>query len=48
MTWDIFKKAFLDRFFPREKKEAKVEEFIDLYQQSMSHIVPGVSDVLTE
>ena len=30
MTWDIFKKAFIDRFFPRDKREAKVEEFINI------------------
>ena len=32
MTWEVFKKAFLDRFFPREKREAKVVEFINLLQ----------------
>jgi len=32
----VFKKAFLDRFFPREKREAKVEEFINLHQGGMS------------
>ena len=36
MTWEIFKKAFLDRFFPREKGEAAVEEFINLHQGVMS------------
>ena len=28
MTWEVFKKTFLDRFFPREKREAKVVDFI--------------------
>ena len=36
MTWEILKKAFLDRFFPRENREAKVEEFINLRQGGMS------------
>ena len=36
MTWEIFKKSFLDRFLPREKRETKVEEFINLYQGGMS------------
>ena len=35
MTWEIFKNDFLDRFFPREKTEAKVEEFINLCQGGM-------------
>ncbi|XP_015081364.1 uncharacterized protein LOC107024983 [Solanum pennellii] len=26
VTWEIFKKAFHDRFFPKEQREAKVEE----------------------
>ena len=32
MIWEIFRKAFLDIFFPREPREAKVEEFINLRQ----------------
>ena len=24
VTWEVFKKAFLDRFFPRDKREAKM------------------------
>ena len=36
MTSDIFKKAFLDRFFPREQREAKVVEFINLLQGVIS------------
>ena len=32
VTWEIFKKDFLDRFFPREMREAKVVEFIHLHQ----------------
>ena len=35
-TWEVFKKTFLDRFFPREKREAKVVEFINLRQGGMS------------
>ena len=36
MTWETFKKTFLDRFFPRENREAKVVEFINLRQGEMS------------
>ena len=36
VTWEVFKKAFVDRFFPREQREAKVEEFINLCQGGMS------------
>ena len=32
VTWDVFKKSFLDRFFPRYKREAKVVKFINLRQ----------------
>ncbi|KAK4733731.1 hypothetical protein R3W88_007992 [Solanum pinnatisectum] len=30
--WEVFKNAFHGRFFPRENREAKVEEFINLCQ----------------
>ena len=33
---EIFKKVFLDRLFPREMREAKVVEFINLRQGGMS------------
>ena len=36
VTWELFNKAFLDRFFPREKKEDKVEELSNLHQGGMS------------
>ena len=36
ITWDILKNAFLEKFFPREKREAKVEEFINLRKGGMS------------
>ena len=36
MTWEIFKKAFLDRFVHRELREAKVEEFTNHWQGGMS------------
>ena len=32
ITLELFKIAFLERFFPREMREAKVEEFINLKQ----------------
>ena len=36
MTWEIFKRAFLNRFFLREIIEAKVVKFINLCQGGMS------------
>ena len=36
MTWEISKKLFINRFFPKEKRESKVEEFINLHQGGMS------------
>ena len=36
MTWDILKTASLERFFPKEQREAKVEEFINQRQGCMS------------
>ncbi|KAH0644862.1 hypothetical protein KY284_032746 [Solanum tuberosum] len=36
IDWEVFKKTFLDRFFPQEKREANVEEFINLCQGGMS------------
>ena len=36
LTWEIFNKAFLDRFFPRKMREVKVLEFINLRQEGMS------------
>ena len=36
VTWEIFKKDFLDKFFPRKKREAKVVELINLCQGGMS------------
>ena len=36
VTWDMFERAFLDWFFPRELRKAKVEEFINLHQGAMS------------
>ena len=35
-TWEILKKTFLDRLFPREMREAKVVKFINLHQGGMS------------
>ena len=32
-TWEIFKKAFIDRFFPREMKEPKVVELMNVPQE---------------
>ena len=36
VTWELFKTTFLERFFPRDMREAKVEEFINLKQGSMT------------
>ncbi|XP_049375775.1 uncharacterized protein LOC125840853 [Solanum verrucosum] len=36
ISWEVFKKAFIDKLFPREKREEKVEELINLRQGSMS------------
>ncbi|KAH0647574.1 hypothetical protein KY285_032822 [Solanum tuberosum] len=36
VTWECFTRAFLDTFFPRELREAKAQEFMDLWQGSMS------------
>ena len=35
VMWELFKTTFLERFFPREMREAKVE-FINLKQGSMT------------
>ncbi|KAK4726954.1 hypothetical protein R3W88_031871 [Solanum pinnatisectum] len=36
IDWEVLKKVFFDRFFPHEKREAKVEEFINHRQGSMN------------
>ncbi|XP_049363665.1 uncharacterized protein LOC125828397 [Solanum verrucosum] len=36
IEWEMFKFAFLDRFFPFEMRQTKVLEFISLCQRSMS------------
>ena len=36
IEWEEFKEAFLGRYFPREMRECKVEEFINLRQGNMS------------
>ncbi|XP_069154460.1 uncharacterized protein [Solanum lycopersicum] len=36
ITWELFKKVFLGRFFPRAMIESKVEEFINLKQDSVT------------
>ena len=35
IIWELFKTTILERFFPREMREAKVDEFINLIQGSM-------------
>ncbi|XP_069144520.1 uncharacterized protein [Solanum lycopersicum] len=35
-TWEVFKRSFLNRFFPREKREYKVLEFINLSRGGIS------------
>lgn len=34
--WYKFKNSFLDYFVPRELREAKVEEFVNLKQEGMT------------
>ena len=36
MTWQLFEDAFLDKFFLLEMREAKIEEFMNLRQGSMT------------
>ncbi|WMV58487.1 hypothetical protein MTR67_051872 [Solanum verrucosum] len=36
IEWEVFKSTFLDRFFPQEFRDAKVEEFINLRQGGMN------------
>ncbi|XP_049381677.1 uncharacterized protein LOC125846323 [Solanum stenotomum] len=36
ITWECFNEAFVDKFFPRELREAKSQEFMNLTQGSMS------------
>ncbi|WMV08081.1 hypothetical protein MTR67_001466 [Solanum verrucosum] len=36
ITWECFSETFLDRFFPRELREAKAQEFMNLRQGSIS------------
>ncbi|WMV41725.1 hypothetical protein MTR67_035110 [Solanum verrucosum] len=36
ITWDCFSETFLDRFFPRELREVKAQEFMNLRQGSMT------------
>ncbi|KAH0643768.1 hypothetical protein KY289_034742 [Solanum tuberosum] len=36
VTWDCFTGSILDRFFPRELRETKAQEFMNLKQGSMS------------
>ncbi|KAH0644538.1 hypothetical protein KY284_032422 [Solanum tuberosum] len=35
ICWEVFKRAFLDRFFPRQKRLGRVEEFINLLHGGM-------------
>ena len=36
ISWEVFRSAFIDRFFPWEKREVKVEEFINFHQGGKS------------
>ena len=36
ISWEVFRREFHKRFFPREKREVKVEEFIILYQGGLT------------
>ena len=37
INWDVLKIAFLERIFPKEQREDKVEEFINLRHGRMLH-----------
>ncbi|KAF3633950.1 hypothetical protein FXO38_25345 [Capsicum annuum] len=45
IEWEEFASAFLDRFFPLELREAKVQEFINL---SLAHVMPLLEIVRTQ
>ena len=36
MTWEIIKEDFVDQFFPREMREEKVTDFINILQGGKS------------
>ncbi|WMV09011.1 hypothetical protein MTR67_002396 [Solanum verrucosum] len=36
ISWECFSETFLDRFFPRELREGKAQEFMNLRQSSMT------------
>ena len=36
ITWDQFRQAFTDRFYPRSYQDAKIEEFFRLEQRSLT------------
>ncbi|WMV30038.1 hypothetical protein MTR67_023423 [Solanum verrucosum] len=36
LSWAVFESAFLERFFPRELREDKVREFMNLKQEALS------------
>ena len=36
VTWDQFRQAFIDRFYPRSYQDAKIEEFFKLEQRSLT------------
>ena len=38
VTWDQFRQAFTDRFYPRNYQDAKIEEFFRLEQRSLTVI----------
>ena len=40
VTWEVFKKALLEQFFRRYKREDKVVEFINLFQGGTSLNTP--------
>lgn len=39
MTWNEFNSFFLDKYFPTMSHEAKLEEFLSLYQGNMTVMV---------
>ncbi|XP_049359570.1 uncharacterized protein LOC125824260 [Solanum verrucosum] len=44
IEWEVFKSAFLERFFPRELRDAKMEEFINLKQERFKSKISSLEE----
>ncbi|TMW82430.1 hypothetical protein EJD97_005980 [Solanum chilense] len=45
ITWEVLRRDFVDRFFPMERREAKVEDFINLRQRECSAMLLDNMDI---